>query len=108
MNLPAIQNGKYFNALSIYIDDELMASKTISVTLEVYDLLSRFKLPHESFGDVIKRLCEEKTAVSIYEWVINCSLWSDMSKEEYKQVKNNINGIRERFTIQEVNIDDDG
>ncbi len=97
-----------FNALSIYVDDEFMASKTISVTQEVYDLLSRFKLPHESFGDAIKRLCEEKTAVSLYEWVINRSLWSDMSEEEYKQIKNNINSIRERFTIQEVNIDDDG
>lgn len=43
-----------------------MASKTISVTNEVYDLLSRFKLPNESFGDTIKRLCEAK---SIYDWV---------------------------------------
>lgn len=85
-----------------------MASKTISVTKEVYDLLSRFKLPHESFGDVIKRLCEEKTAVSIYEWAVNNPLWSDMSEDEFKQIKSNINSSRGRFTIQEVDIDDDG
>ena len=108
LKTPEKEKGFLKHYLSIYIDDDLMVSKTISVTQEVYDLLSRFKLPHESFGDAIKRLCEEKTAVSIYEWIINRPLWSDMPEEEYKQIKNNISGIRERFTIQEVNIDDDG
>lgn len=83
-----------------------MASKTISLTNEVYDLLSRFKLPNESFGDAIKRLCEEKSAKSIYEWVKNRDLWSDMSEDELNEIKKNINTRRGNFTAQEVSLDD--
>lgn len=82
-----------------------MASKTISVTEEVYELLSRMKLPHESFGDVIKRLCEEKTAKSLVNWVSEKTLWSDMSKDEYEQVQSNINGVRKKLHVQEVKLD---
>ena len=85
----------------------MLASKTISVTKEVYDLLTQFKLPHESFGDAIKRLCEEKTASSVYQWINNHTLWSDMTDEEFKEVKTNITGIRKCFSIQEVDFNND-
>lgn len=85
-----------------------MASKTISVTQAVYDLLTRFKLPHESFGDTIKRLCEEKTAISIYEWVNSRQLWADMTEDEFNEIKGNIKDIRRQLTIQEVNVNDGG
>jgi predicted CopG family antitoxin len=83
-----------------------MASKTISVTKEVYELLSKFKLPHESFGDAIKRLCEEKSAKSLYEWVQNRELWSDMSEEELKNLKRDHNKLEMKFTPHEVYLDD--
>lgn len=60
-----------------------MASKTISITKEVYELLAHLRFPHESFGDVIWRLCEEETARSIVEWANQRLLWADMSKTEY-------------------------
>jgi predicted CopG family antitoxin len=82
-----------------------MTSKTISVTEEVYELLSRLKLPHESLGDVIKRLCEEKTANSLIKWISEKPLWSDMSEEEYEQTKRNINDVRKKLHAQEVNLD---
>lgn len=85
-----------------------MASKTISVTKEVYDLLTRFKLPHESFGDAIKRLCEEKTANSVYQWVNSRTLWSNMTDEEFKEIQGNIKDIRKQLTIQEVDMNNDG
>jgi len=84
-----------------------MVSKTISVTKEVYDLLSRFKLPHESFGDAIKRLCEEKTASSVYQWVNNYPLWSDMTDDEFKEIQENIKDFRKHFSVQEVDFNDD-
>jgi ubiquinone/menaquinone biosynthesis C-methylase UbiE len=70
-------------------DDNLLvfsfkSSKTISVTDEVYELLSHVKLPNESFGDTIKRLCLEKSANSLYMWVQSQDLWSDMNIEEKK------------------------
>lgn len=82
-----------------------MASKTISVTNEVYELLSRIKLPHESFGDAIKRLCEEKTATSLYTWASKQNLWSDMSEEESKSFDETISNINKHYRIQEVEFD---
>jgi predicted CopG family antitoxin len=64
-----------------------MASKTISVTEDVYNLLKSLKLPHESFGDVIKRLCEEKLGSHLLQWLKTQDLWSDMSDEEFNSFK---------------------
>lgn len=74
-----------------------MASKAISVTKEVYELLAHLRLPHESFGDVIRRLYEEKTARSIVEWANQRSLWADMSKIECHQIQDNIKAARRQF-----------
>ena len=82
-----------------------MTSNTIAVSEEVYNLLVQLKLPHESLEDVIKRLCQEKTAFAVVQWVNERPLWSDMSKEEYKGIQKSINENRRRFHIQEVNLD---
>lgn len=82
-----------------------MSSKKIAVSEEVYNLLVQLKLPHESLEDVIKRLCQEKTAFAVAQWVNERPLWSDMSKEEYTSVQKSINENRRRFHIQEVNLD---
>ena len=75
-----------------------MASKTISVTEEIYNLLSKFKLPHESFGDVIKKLCAEKTANNLIDWVNSQPLWSDMSEEEIENIKHSSHRKKTSFT----------
>ena len=82
-----------------------MASKTISVTKEVYDLLVKVKLPHESFGDTIKRLIEEKTTSNLIKWVKNNKLWSTMSDQEFNEIKKALNTDSLTFTPQEVKID---
>jgi len=80
-----------------------MASKTISLTDEVYELLKNTKLPQESFGDAIKRLCEEKTARSLVKWVENEDLWSDLDKNDYAEVKESIVLSKKNFTPFEGN-----
>ena len=63
-----------------------MASKTISVTEEVFEMLKNIKFPHESFGDAIKRLCIEKSAKSLVDWVQKESLWSDLNSEDFNDI----------------------
>lgn len=79
-----------------------MASKTISLTNEVYNLLSKLKLPNESFGDVIKRLCSEKLTSELSIWIKEKVLWSDMKKDEFVSVKNSIDEMR--YTMDEVQL----
>lgn len=82
-----------------------MASKTISLTDEVYELLKNIKLPHESFGDTIKRLCEEKTAKSLVAWTQNEELWSDIDDEEFNEMKESIVLSKKQFTPYEGNLE---
>jgi predicted CopG family antitoxin len=59
-----------------------MVSKTISITEEVYNLLSKMKLEGESFSDAITRLIRSGGKLS------ECAgLWKDMSKEELEELK---------------------
>lgn len=80
-----------------------MASKTISVTEEVYQMLKNLKLPHESFGDIIKKLCEEKTVKNLLTWIDSDPLWSDMSDEEFSLIKKNL--MREQSTFTPTQVD---
>ncbi|OLS28307.1 MAG: hypothetical protein HeimC2_07990 [Candidatus Heimdallarchaeota archaeon LC_2] len=79
-----------------------MASKTISFTNEVYNLLSKLKLPNESFGDVIKRLCSEKLSSDLPNWIKEKVLWSDMKKDEFDGVKNALEEMK--YTMDEVQL----
>lgn len=69
-----------------------MASKTISVTEEVYKLLARMKLPGESFSQAIKRLVRRSR-------ISECAgLWSDMPDDELAGLIERIQLLRERAT----------
>ena len=81
-----------------------MASKTISLTDEVYELLKNTKFPHESFGDAIKRLCEEKTAKSLVDWIRNEDLWTDLDDNVYNEIKDAILS-KKTFTPLEGNLE---
>jgi predicted CopG family antitoxin len=78
-----------------------MGSKTISVTEEVYNLLSKMKLPGESFGDTIARLCKPKTTTGLREWVKSTKAWSD---EEVDALEKAIASVRESLSAQEVDL----
>ena len=51
------------------------------------------KLPHESFGDTIERLCKNFSAENLTKWFEVTDAWEDMTKEEY----NEVNGAITRF-----------
>ena len=68
-----------------------MTSKTISVTEDVYNLLKKMKLPHESFGDTIERLCKNFSAENLTKWFDTTTGWEDMTEKEYDEVSGIIN-----------------
>jgi len=62
--------------------------KTISITDEVYNLLSNMKLEGESFSGAIARLASRGR-------LSECAgLWSDMSTEELEEIKEGISAAR--------------
>lgn len=82
-----------------------MVSKTISITEEVYQMIKNIKLPFESFGDVIKKLIDEKTARNLLEWVNNVTLWEDMKEQELETIQNIGDREKTSFTITKVVFD---
>jgi len=56
-----------------------MASKTVALDNEAYDLLKRQKKPEESFSDTVKRLARPRRPISSFG-----GMWSDMSEKERK------------------------
>lgn len=79
-----------------------MVSKTISVTEEVYTLLKRMKLPHESFGETIERLCKNFTTENLFKWYENTEGWKDMSDEEYEEITAVMKDFGKNFKPQKV------
>jgi len=70
-----------------------MASKTISVTEDVYRLLSMMKLKSESFSEMLVRLAKKKGSLS------ECAgLWEDMSEEEIEELREGIKEMRKSLT----------
>ena len=79
-----------------------MASKTISVTDEVYNLLKKMKLPHESFGDTIDRLCKSFTSGNLLKWYENTEGWENMSDKEFSEIESVINSFGKEFKPEKV------
>ena len=73
----------------MYPYEYYMASKNISITEDVYDLLVKMKLGDESFSQTIRRLASERR-------ISDCAgLWSDMSDEEEIQIRAGIRKAKE-------------
>jgi len=67
-----------------------MASKTLSVTEDVYYLLAREKFKDESFSEVIKRLVKSRGKL------IDCAgLWKNLTDDDIQEIKNQIKKLRE-------------
>ena len=81
-----------------------MASKTISVTEEVYNLLKKMRLPRESFGDAIARLCKVKTSASLRLWAESSKGWSDLTAEETARLEDTFGMIRETLRPEGVDL----
>jgi predicted CopG family antitoxin len=81
-----------------------MTSKTISVTLDVYDLLKKMRLPGESFGDTIARLCKGKTSESLYLWAQTAEGWTDLTAEEERVLDETLQDIHASFQEERVDL----
>ena len=67
-----------------------MTSKNISITEDVYVLLSKIKLEGESFSDAIRRLVARRSLVD------NAGLWSHLPKEEMDAFRKSLWDLRGR------------
>ena len=66
-----------------------MATKTISIMDDVYELLVKNKEVRESFSDVIrKNLTKNNDIMGVV------GLWSDLSSDEFKKVEKTIQVLR--------------
>ena len=74
-----------------------MASKTISVDEEVYELLKRVKLPTESFSDVIARLCHSFSVERLQKWLQESDGWEDMTDDEYEEFMKPIQAFQKQL-----------
>ncbi len=70
-----------------------MASKNVSLKEETYELISREKLPDESFSDVIERLVKRRGKL-----MDAVESWEDIDEEEVNEIEKNIEKAREKFT----------
>jgi predicted CopG family antitoxin len=67
-----------------------MTSKNISITKDVYDLLSKMKLEGESFSEAIRRLAARR---SLEE---NAGLWAHLPDEEMEAFGKSLRDLRDR------------
>ncbi|MBN2230656.1 MAG: antitoxin VapB family protein [Candidatus Thorarchaeota archaeon] len=81
-----------------------MTSKTISVTSDVYNLLRKMRLPGESFGETIARLCRSKTSVSLCLWATSSDGWSDLTSDEEARLEETLERIHISLQPEEVDL----
>jgi predicted CopG family antitoxin len=67
-----------------------MTSRNISVTDDVYELLTKMKLKNESFSDTIRRLARRRN-------LVDCAgAWSDVPEEEMRAFEEGLRELREK------------
>ena len=70
--------------LYIWVHRAELTSKNISITEDVYKLLSRMKLKDESFSQTIRRLAKGRR-------LSECAgLWSEISEKEFNEIRDGI------------------
>ena len=70
-----------------------MATKTITITEDAYEILRRHKVKDESFSEVIKREFAKKGDIMKF-----AGAWSHLSDKEISEIKKNIKDTKRRFT----------
>ncbi len=58
-----------------------MASRTVALDSEAYELLKRQKRAEESFSDAVKRLARPRRPITSFG-----GMWGDMSRKERKEL----------------------
>ncbi len=67
--------------------DLCMPVKNITVRADVYDKLSQIKRDGESFSDVIERLLEKKSRLSVFAGALAGSTEIETIREDVKRVR---------------------
>lgn len=57
------------------------------------------KLPHESFGDTIERLCKNFTAENLIKWFDTAIGWEDMTDTEEDELNYIIKKFQKDFIL---------
>lgn len=70
-----------------------MATKTISIMDDVYELLVTNRNNNESFSQVIRRTLKKKRSIKEF-----AGAWKDMSDKDVEEMKSNIDKLRKRST----------
>ena len=72
-----------------------MATKTITIMEDAYEMLNRLKKGDESFSEVIRGLAKSRRGS--VEAVLECAgLWKDMPDKDIEEMKKRIEGMRRR------------
>ncbi len=66
-----------------------MASKTVALDPEAYELLKRHKRAGESFSDAVKRLARPPRSIASFG-----GMWSDMSEKKRKELDRTYSDLR--------------
>lgn len=72
-----------------------MTSKNVSLKEETYELISREKLPGESFSDTIERLVKRRGKL-----MDAVKSWDEVDKDEVDEIEENIEKARKKFTSE--------
>lgn len=67
-----------------------MASRTVALDDEAYELLKRQKRAEESFSDAVKRLARPRRPITSFG-----GMWSDMSERERKELNRTYSELRD-------------
>ncbi len=67
-----------------------MASKTVALDSEAYELLRRQKRGEESFSDAVKRLARPRRPIATFG-----GMWSDMTAKERSELNQTYSGLRD-------------
>ncbi|MFH1425709.1 MAG: antitoxin VapB family protein [archaeon] len=70
-----------------------MATKTISIMEDVYNLLVRNKIKNESFSDVIRKNLTRKKNIMDF-----AGAWKSMNEKSFEKVKKDIKALKKRST----------
>ncbi len=74
----------------------MLGSKVISITEDVYNLLKSMKLKNESFSDVIRRLCQNYTALARKVWCETNPLPETVPDEIWDELEATLEEMRKR------------
>lgn len=67
-----------------------MATKTVALDTEAYELLRRQKRTEESFSDTVKRLARPRRPITYFG-----GMWRDLSEEERQKLDQAYKALRE-------------